>query len=133
MTGAFSRKTSGIFCALTVVRKIKEHRANAVETPLGMTGLLPQLSQQVVFLSPRKVQIFGVCEEAKPLQTNYLIDENEAIGADGSRTHGQNAVISMLNHHLTANSYAERECHLHADNAVGQNKNKTTLHYLTWR
>ena len=40
MTGAFSRKSSGIACALTVLRKIKEHRANAVETPLGVTGLL---------------------------------------------------------------------------------------------
>ena len=40
MTGAFSRKTSGISCALTVLRKNKEHRVNAVETPLGVTGLL---------------------------------------------------------------------------------------------
>ena len=88
---------------------------------------LPHSSQQVgalFFLSPRKVQIFGVCEEAKPLQTNYLIDENETIGPDGSRTHGPNAVISMLDHYLTANSYGERGCHLHADNAVGQNKTR---------
>ena len=97
---------------------------------------LPHSSQQVgalFFLSPRKVQIFGVCDEAKPLQTNYLIDENETIGADGSRTHGPNAVISMLDHYLLANSHGEIGCHLHADNAVGQNKNKTMLHYLTWR
>ena len=40
MAGAFSRKTSGISCDLTAFRKIKELRANAVETPLGVTGLL---------------------------------------------------------------------------------------------
>ena len=40
MAGAFSRKASGISCDLTAFRKIKEHRANAVETPLGVTGLL---------------------------------------------------------------------------------------------
>ena len=36
MAGAFSRKASGISCDLTAFRKIKEHRANAVETPLGV-------------------------------------------------------------------------------------------------
>ena len=41
MAGAFSRKTSGISCDLTAFRIIKEHRANAVETPLGVTGVLP--------------------------------------------------------------------------------------------
>ena len=40
MAGAFSRKASGISCDLTAFRKIKELRANAVETPLGVTGLL---------------------------------------------------------------------------------------------
>ena len=40
MVGAFSRKRSGISCDLTAFRKIKELRANAVETPLGVTGLL---------------------------------------------------------------------------------------------
>ena len=40
MAGAFSRKTSGISCDLTAFRKIKELRANAVETPLGVTGVL---------------------------------------------------------------------------------------------
>ena len=40
MAGAFSRKTLGISCDLTAFRKIKELRANAVETPLGVTGVL---------------------------------------------------------------------------------------------
>ena len=40
MAGAFSRKTLGISGDLTAFRKIKEIRANAVETPLGVTGVL---------------------------------------------------------------------------------------------
>ncbi|XP_062616042.1 uncharacterized protein LOC134277748 [Saccostrea cucullata] len=97
---------------------------------------IPHSSQQVgplFFLQPRKVQIFGVCDENFPLQTNYLIDENETIGENGSKTHGPNAVLSILHHYFDANSYGEAVCHLHADNCVGQNKNKTTLHYLAWR
>ena len=43
MAGAFSRKASGISCDLTAFRKIKELCANAVETPLGVTGLLHEV------------------------------------------------------------------------------------------
>ncbi|CAG2211264.1 unnamed protein product [Mytilus edulis] len=97
---------------------------------------LPHSSQQVgalYFLTPRKVQIFGVCDENFPMQTNYLIDEQQTIGENGSRTHGPNAVLSMLHHYLHGNTYGEKACHFHADNSVGQNKIKTTLHYLLWK
>ncbi|XP_062614900.1 uncharacterized protein LOC134276644, partial [Saccostrea cucullata] len=97
---------------------------------------VPHSSQQVgalFFLQSRRIQIFGVCDENFPMQTNYLIDENETIGINGSKTHGPNAVLKMVHHYLNANSYGEIACHLHADNCVGQNKNKTTLHYLAWR
>ena len=40
MTWALSRKNNRIPCDLTSFRKIKELLANAVETPLGVTGLL---------------------------------------------------------------------------------------------
>nr|XP_034309101.1 uncharacterized protein LOC117683615 [Crassostrea gigas] len=97
---------------------------------------IPHSSQQVgalFFLQPKKVQIFGICDENFPVQTNYLIDESETIGENGSKTHGPNAVLSMVHHYLNASSYGEIACHFHADNCVGQNKNKTTLHYLAWR
>lgn len=97
---------------------------------------LQHSSQEVgalYFLTPRKVQIFGVCDENFPMQTNYSIDEQQTIGENGSRTHGPNAVLSMLHHYLHGNTYDEKACHFHADNSVGQNKNKTTLHYLLWR
>ena len=40
MTGPFSRKISGFSCDLTALQKIKQLRAKAVETRLGVTGLL---------------------------------------------------------------------------------------------
>lgn len=97
--------------------------------------MIPHSSQQVgplYFIKNRRVQCFGVCNEAFPLQTNYLIDEHQSIGADGSRTHGPNSVISMLHHYLTNNTYGEKSMILNADNCGGQNKNKTMMHYLMW-
>ena len=44
---------------------------------------LQHSSQEVgalYFLTPRKVQIFGVCDENFPMQTNYSIDEQQTIG-----------------------------------------------------
>lgn len=52
---------------------------------------IPHSSQQVgalFFRQPKKVQIFGICDENFPVQTNYLIDESETIGGNGSKTHG---------------------------------------------
>ena len=85
------------------------------------------------FRVPRRIQIFGIANEAKPVQRNYLIDENETIGADGSKAHGPNAVVSMLHFHLQTYAPASPILGLHADNCCGQNKNKTMLAYLAWR
>ena len=55
---------------------------------------------------------------------------------DGSKSHGPNAVVSMLHHHLEHNSKPSvslASLGLHADNCCGQNKNKTVLAYLAWR
>ena len=48
MAGAFSRKTLEISCDLTAFRKIKELRANAVETPLGVTGVLDSVIKMII-------------------------------------------------------------------------------------
>lgn len=80
-----------------------------------------------------RVQCFGVCEEAKKVQVNYLFHEGESIGQDGSKAHGPNAVLSMLDHHLETRHAGQRNFSFHADNCVGQNKNKTVLAYLLWR
>ncbi len=58
---------------------------------------------------------------------NYMFDESQTIGSNGTNSHGSNSVVSMLHHFLEIHSGHEPELHLHADNCVGQNKNRTVL------
>lgn len=46
---------------------------------------------------------------------------------------GANAIISMLHHFFEVHGFGERRVHLHADNCVGQNKNRFLMYYLMWR
>lgn len=85
------------------------------------------------FKVPLKVQLFGICNDGNKQQVNYLFSESESIGPNGSKAHGPNAVISMIHHYLELHSLHEESCHLHADNCVGQNKNRYVLGYLMWR
>ena len=97
---------------------------------------VPHFSQQVgplYFITPRKIQCFGICNSSMPLQTNYLLDEDSTIGRDGGRCHGPNSIISLLHRYLREKSYGEICPVFHADNAEGQNKNKMMIHYLSWR
>ena len=97
---------------------------------------LPNHARQVgplYFKVPYHVQLFGVCDEARPQQTNYLFGENDTIGENGTKCHGPNCVVSMLHHFFDTHGNGEEECFLHADNCGGQNKNKTVLAYLAWR
>ena len=82
---------------------------------------------------PLKVQLFGICNDGNHKQTNYLFSESETIGPNGSKAHGPNSVISMLHHYLEMHSSHEKECHLHADNCVAQNKNRYIVGYFVWR
>jgi hypothetical protein len=97
---------------------------------------LPYHARQVgplYFKVPLKVFIFGICDDSIPSQANYLFNESQCIGKNGSKSHGPNCVISMLHHYLAVYGKGEPECHFHADNCVGQNKNKTVLAYFVWR
>lgn len=70
----------------------------------------PHQAGPIYFKTPRKCGIFGICNEAKGEQVNYLIDE--AV----STAKGANTVISFLHHYL--DTYTE-PCDimlLHADN-----------------
>ena len=87
----------------------------------------PQQVGPLYFLTPRKCQLFGVCCEGSGKQVNYLIDENDNPGK------GANCVISMLHHFLESKTNANQDILLHADNAVGQNKNNAMINYLAWR
>ena len=48
------------------------------------------------FKVPRRIQLFGIAAESFPKQVNYVFDEHQSIGKDGSKAHGPNSVISML-------------------------------------
>ena len=90
----------------------------------------PYENQQVgsiYFKTPRKAQLFGVCCEGIPRQTNYLIDEEDFPEKNA------NTVISILDHFFTYHGLGEKYACLTADNCVGQNKNNAVLHYLLYR
>lgn len=90
----------------------------------------PYEDQQVgpiYFKTPRKAQLFGVCCEGMPRQTNYLIDEADFPEKDA------NTVISLLDHFFENHGLGEKYACLTADNCVGQNKNNAVLHYLLYR
>ena len=121
-------------------REIYNKECTAVKEKLAKDPLNPSIihisfdnAQQIYyqqvgplyFLTPRKYQIFGVCNEAKSEQ---MINENDIAGR------GANTVVSMLHHYFDAyNVTAGQEVLLHADNAVGQNKNNCVMQYLCWR
>ena len=99
------------------------------------TVCFPSFSQvgALYFRVPRRIQIFGVANEGTLEQLNYLYDEDETLGPDGSKAHGPNAVVSMLHHHLEKHTKKSISLGLHADNCCGQNKNKTVMAYFAWR
>ena len=102
----------------------------------AQTAHLPYHARQVCLLyfkSPLKVQLFGICNDGPKLQTTYIYDESQSIGINSTKVHGSNAVISMLDHFFDVHSLNEATIHLHADNCVGQNKNRFVLGYLAWR
>ena len=100
----------------------------------GQLATIPHHAREVgalYFKVPRRIQLFGIAAEAMPSEHNYKFDEHQAIGIDGSKSHGPNSVLSMLHFHLEQYSVAKTIC-LHADNCCRQNKNKTVIAYLAW-
>ena len=84
---------------------------------------LPHFSRQIgplYFLTLRKIQIFGVRVDSIPCQLNFLIDEDQTLGLDGKKTHGPDAVISMLDWALQSYESDAETCAIHADNCPGK-------------
>ena len=75
---------------------------------------------------------FGVVNEGRQQQRHHLYTEAQCIGADNAKSHGPNNVTSML-HHYRESTVNSPTLHLHCDNCVGQNKNKSVMAYLAWR
>ncbi len=87
----------------------------------------------IYFKTPRKVQSFGASNEGASKQVNFLADEDQTIGEDGSLSHGANAVLRQLDYYWDTYSYGEEKMTILRDNCCGQNKNKTTCAHLCWR
>ena len=97
--------------SLAAIEKSKLALAANTEQPtyahitfdFAQQALLPYHSRQVgplYYKVSMRVQIFGICNNAIPSQINYLYDERETVGVNGSKSHGPNSVISMLHHFL---------------------------------
>ena len=81
----------------------------------------------IYFKTPRRAQLFGVCNEGVPRQVNYLIDEADFPGKNA------NTVISLLDHFFDHHGVGEKTAYLTADNCVAQNKNNAMIQYLMYR
>ena len=57
----------------------------------------------------RKVQLFGICCDSNNIQVDYLVDESETIGKNGTKSHGANSVISMLDHYFNTHSLKKNQ------------------------
>ena len=90
---------------------------------------LPQCADQpsdLYFRALRNVYLFGIVDESKNIQTNYLVDEFDMAK-------GANEVVSMLWHYLQSNQNTIKpKLVLNADNITGQNKNNTLMRFLAW-
>ena len=116
-----------------VVKSKKENRAplfTHISFDFAQQLMFPAPPDQpggLFFLTPRKCGLFGICAEAIFQQVNYLIDECVMIGKDA------NTIISFLDHYLTKYIKWIPVLNIHADNCVGQNKNRFVIMYLMWR
>ena len=82
---------------------------------------MPHLDQQVskiYYLSPCKVHLFGIQDEAAREQINYVLNENEIIGK------GPNGTLSMVFDGIKKLNKGEKHLKITCDNAGGQNKKK---------
>src|SRR5205085_6851250 len=90
---------------------------------------VPHLDQQVskiYYLSPRKVHLFGIQDEAVREQINYVLDENEIIGK------GPNGTLSMIFDGIKKLNKGEKHLKITCDNAGGQNKNNVTIWFYLY-
>ncbi|KAJ8313354.1 hypothetical protein KUTeg_009140 [Tegillarca granosa] len=71
--------------------------------------------------------------DGEPKKLNFLINEDETIGLDGSNIHAPDSVFSMVDWALENHNSGETVCSIHADNFGGQNKKQYVLGYFMWR
>ena len=111
------------------IKRAKESRGSGEVGPyvhytfdFSQNVCLPHHSRQMgpaYFATLRKVQVFDFRIDGVPRQLNFLIDEHETIGSDGTLTHGPNAVISMIHWAMETYHTGETNGTIHADNCPG--------------
>jgi hypothetical protein len=85
---------------------------------------VPYFSQQpsqMYFLSPKKIHLFGIQNEATKEQTNYIIDESELLDK------GINGTLSLVFDAIKKFDKGEKHLKITCDNSAGQNKNNVSL------
>jgi len=90
---------------------------------------VPHSDQQVskiYYLSPRKVHLFGIQDEAVREQINYVLDEDEIIGK------GPNGTLSLVFDGIKKLNKGEKQLKITCDNAGGQNKNNITIWFYLY-
>ncbi len=90
---------------------------------------MPHLDQQVskiYYLSPCKVHLFGIQDEAVRKQINYVLNENEIIGK------GPNGTLSLIFDGIKKLNRGEKHLKITCDNAGGQNKNNVTIWFYLY-
>lgn len=111
------------------IAKAKEKKINHISFDYAQSVQIPFSPQQIgpmYFLSPKKVNVFGVCDEGERTQKNYLISEESSPGK------GADATISLLHHSLQLHNFQkEKQLHLTCDNCGGQNKNNAMMWFLS--
>ena len=88
---------------------------------------LPDQPGPIYFLTPYKIGLFGIHNEAMGIQVNNVIPECTITGK------GANSVVSMVHNYLSHYTLGESVLYIHANNCVGQNKNNIVMQYLCWR
>jgi len=88
---------------------------------------LPDQPGPIYFLTPYKIGLFGIHNEAIGIQVNYVITEGTVTRK------GANSVVSMVHHYLSHYTLGESVLYIHADNCMGQNKNNIVMQYLCLR
>ncbi|XP_047125628.1 uncharacterized protein LOC124807619 [Hydra vulgaris] len=113
------------------IKLAKQNEISHISFDYAQQIFLPNLPDQpgpIYFLTLFKVGIFGIANELVCVQHNYVIPENMLTGK------GANCILSMVHHYLAEHKYSiKATLYCHADNCVGQNKNKIVAQYLSWK
>jgi len=87
---------------------------------------LPVQPGAFYFHTRRKVELFGITNEATNIQANFLIDEPFRVKK------GPNSVISMLDYYIRTFISPGSNLIIYCDNCGGQNKNQYLIGYLAY-